>query len=339
MIHSSVRARQPHRLAWTCERLLRERAIALGQAIDNSTWKNYGSALNSYLNFVKLHDFPLEPTPDTLSLFTVYMCHHIKPGSVATYLSGICQQLEPYFPNIRAARNSALVHRTLQGCKRLRATPTTRKRALTLTDLETVVNALADSLDYDDILFLAQLLTGFFALFRLGELTYPDDPELRDPRKVTKRMSVRFSDTSFQFFLPGHKADRFFEGNTIIVRKNQRIFDPHKHFMAYLTACDNKFPFSSPLWLTSTGCIPTRSFFIKRLRRFFSSDTAGQSLRAGGATSLAENGVPPSIIQAIGRWASDAFKIYIRKNPVLIQALLFGQTARASSSYIHALDS
>ena len=152
-------------------------------------------------------------------------------------------------------------------------------------------------------------------------------------------MSVLFSDTSFQFFPPGHKANRFFEGNTIIIRKNQRIFDPHKHFMAYLTARDNKFPFSSPLWLTSTGCVPTQSFFIKRLQCFFGSDTAGQSLRVGGATSLAENGVPPSIIQAIGRWALDAFKIYIWENPVLIQALLFGQTAGASSSYIHPLDS
>ena len=335
MISSPIRARQP----WTRERLLRERAIALGQAIDNSTWKNYGSALNSYLNFIKLHDFPIEPTPDTLSLFTVYMCHHIKPTSVATYLSGICQQLEPYFPNIRSARNSALVHRTLQGCRRLSATPTSRKRALTLGDLETVVNALTDSSDYDNQLFLAQLLTGFFALFRLGEMTYPDDPDLRDPRKVTKRNSIRISDDSFQLFLPGHKADRFFEGNIVIIRKNPHIFDPYKHFLSYLRARDNKFPFSSPLWLTSKGVIPTRSFFIKRLRRFFDSDTAGQSLRAGGATSLAENGVPPSIIQAIGRWASDAFKIYIRKSPVLIQALLFGQTARSASTYIHALDS
>ena len=100
--------------------------------------------------------------------------------------------------------------------------------------------------------------------------------------------------------------------------------------MAYLTARDNKFPFSSPLWLTSTGVVPTRSFFIKRLQHFFTSDTAGQLLRVGGATSLTKNGVPPSIIQAIGRWASDAFKIYIRKKPVLIQALLFRQTARAS---------
>ncbi|KAF8803885.1 hypothetical protein BYT27DRAFT_7195225 [Phlegmacium glaucopus] len=46
-------------------------------------------------------------------------------------------------------------------------------------------------------------------------------------------------------------------------------------------------------------------------------------MRAGGATSLAEHGVPPSIIQPMGRWSSDAFVIYIRKNPVLVQALLY----------------
>ena len=338
MISSNVQSRQPHREVWTCERLIRERAIALGQAVDNSTWKIYGSALNSYLNFMKMHNYPLDPAPDTLSLFTVYMCHHIKPNSVGSYLSGICHQLEPYFPDVHTSCNSTLVHRTLQGCKRMRAVPTSCKRALTIGDLETVIDALSSSTEYDNNLFIAQLLTGFFALFRLGEMTYPDDPELRDPRKVMKRNSVQTDEVSYKFFLPGHKADRFFEGNTIIIRKNPHKFDPHKHFLIYLRARNTKFLFSSPLWLTSRGTIPTHSFFIRRLHRFFNSDTAGQSLRAGGATSLAENGVPPLIIQAISRWASNAFKIYVRKNPVLIQALLFGQTKWSQSTFLHALE-
>lgn len=76
----------------------------LGQAIDVSTWNNYGSALNSYLTFVHLHNMPVEPTPDTLSLYTTYMCHYIKPDSVNTYLCGICQQLEPYFPHVHKAQ-------------------------------------------------------------------------------------------------------------------------------------------------------------------------------------------------------------------------------------------
>ena len=101
MINSGVKSKQKCCLAWTRERLLREQAIVLGQAINLSTWKNYGSALNSYLTFVCIHNFPVEPTTDTISFFTVFMCHHIKTDSVDTYLSGICQQLEPYFPSVR----------------------------------------------------------------------------------------------------------------------------------------------------------------------------------------------------------------------------------------------
>jgi len=282
-----------------------------------------------------MHDYPLDPTPNTLSLFTVY----IKPRSVGTYLSGICHQLKPYFPNVRISRNSALVHHTLQGCKRIHAVPTSCKWALTITNLETVVNALSSSTDFDDHLFLAQLLTRFFTLSCLGEMTYPDDPSLRDPRKVTKQNSVHVDYSSYRFFLPGHKANRFFEGNTVIICKNTHKFDPQMHLLMYLHAWDHEFPFSPPLWLTSKGTIPTQSFFIWRLRQFFDSDTAGQSLRARGAMSLAENGVPPSITQAIGWWASDAFKIYVRKSRVLIQALLFGQTKWSQSTFLHALQS
>ncbi|KAL1942047.1 hypothetical protein VTO73DRAFT_6577 [Trametes versicolor] len=49
-----------------------ERAIALGHALDKST--TYSSALNSYLTFCKIHSFPVDPTPDTLSFFVTFMC-------------------------------------------------------------------------------------------------------------------------------------------------------------------------------------------------------------------------------------------------------------------------
>ena len=46
-------------------------------------------------------------------------------------------------------------------------------------------------------------------------------------------------------------------------------------------------------------------------------------MRAGGTTSLAEHGVPPSIIQPLGRWSSEAYLVYVRKSPALIQAMLY----------------
>ena len=162
---------------------------------------------------------------------------------------------------------------------------------------------------------------------RLGELTVSDDKSIIDHRKITSRTSVSLSDDDYRFFLPGHKAGKFFEGNTIIIQRHHLIIDPLFHFKSYLTSRDRLFPYSSDLWLRADGSRPSRSFFTRRMRLFFAKDVAGQSMRAGGATSLAENGVPPHLIQAIGRWASSTFQIYIRKNPVLLQAMLFGKAA------------
>ena len=322
MNQGNRKARQPFRVAWSKERLVHERAIALGNVIDKSTLSNYSSALNSYLNFVKLHDLPVDPTPDTLSLFTVYMCHHINPRSVNTYLSGVSQQLETHFPGVKEARNSTLVGRTLQGCMRMRGTATVRKRTLTTDDLRLVVKHYSNSNHHDDLLFVAMLFTGFFGLLRLGELAFPNDTSLHNWKKVTRRNTVKILQHQYEFLLPGHKADRYFEGNRIIIpahRFNHHLLD---HFSKYIESRDTLHPVASPLWLTEAGEVPTRSFFVSRLRLFFQRDVAGQSMRAGGATALAEHGVSPAIIQASGRWASEAFLVYIRKNPTLLQGFL-----------------
>jgi len=135
---------------------------------------------------------------------------------------------------------------------------------------------------------------------------------------------------TYEFHLPAHKADQFFEGNRIIVWAEQFQHNPLTHFKSYLTSRDNLHPLLVPLWLTSNGLIPTRSWFISHLQRFFPPSIVGQSMQASGATSLAEHGVAPSLIQAMGRWSSQAFLIYIRKSPALIQGLLFA-CARSSA--------
>ncbi|KAF7973478.1 hypothetical protein HWV62_15084, partial [Athelia sp. TMB] len=325
MILPSPSSRQPIRAAWTRERLVYERAIALGSAIDPSTVATYTSALQSYLTFCRSHNFPIDPSPDTLSLYTVFMSHHINPKSVASYLSGIANQLEPFFPDVRTATRSPLVSRTLRGCKKLRAVGVHRKRPLRRHELAALRPTYVASSDHDDLLFISILLTGFFGLMRLGELVYPDKRELKDPRKVIPRDSVELLADSYSFFLPGHKADRFFEGNRVIIQRSDAADDPLAPFKRYLASRDTKFPFHQPLWIRGDGSIPTRSWFISRLRTHFPSrDVSGHSLRAGGATALAEAGVPAHIIQAIGRWASETFQIYIRQHPVLLAALMYG---------------
>ncbi|KAI0822599.1 hypothetical protein BC628DRAFT_1412127 [Trametes gibbosa] len=238
MNSTSCRPRQPARTVWTLQRLVHKRAIALGHALDASTKLSYSSALNSYLNFIHIHAFPMESTANTLSLYATFMCHQIEPRSVDSYLSGICSELEAFYPAVRAARSSPLVSRTLKGFKRLRSKPVVRKRALA---------SLGSA--FDDSLFSTLLLTGFYVLLRLGELVWPDNNALQSYRKLTMRATVKVSTSTYEFLLPAHKADA----------------DP---------------------------------------------------------TSLAAAGVPPATIQALSRWSSDAWLVYIRKHPTLLSAMI-----------------
>src|ERR1700675_1602649 len=161
MIRLSSTSRQPNRPVWTTERFLHERSVALGYSMDLSTSNVYTSALNSYITFCMAHHFPLDPTEDTLSFFVVYMCSFIKPSSVNSYLSGICRQLEPFFPDVRKNRKSLLVSRTITGCLRRFGKPTTRKQPLAVSDLCLVVDGLQEPITHDTLLFVTQLLTGF----------------------------------------------------------------------------------------------------------------------------------------------------------------------------------
>ena len=325
MIQISSTSRQPQREAWTMERLINERSISLGYSLDTSSFGTYTSALNSYLTFCNLHHLPVDPTPDTLSFYVVFLSSHIKPDSVNSYLSGICRQLEPFYPEVRQNRKTMLVSRTMAGCMRRFGTPTKRKAPLSHANLLFVLDSMVSEPSHDELLFAALILTGFHALMRLGELVFPDKKNLRNYRKIALRHSVRLHQENYSFFLPSHKGDRFFEGNTILVQKLNTPTDPYNPFIAYLRSRDKLFPIHPELWLTSSGRVPTRHWFISRLRAFFPNEIAGQSMRSGGATSLAEAGADLATIQAVGRWSSEAFRIYIRKNPVLIHAMLFGR--------------
>ncbi|THH13733.1 hypothetical protein EW146_g6528 [Bondarzewia mesenterica] len=330
-IHLS--SKQPHRLPWTTERLQRERAIAIGFSLERSSRLSYTSALNSYISFCHLHNFPLDPNPDTLSFFVVYMCHHIRPQSVESYLSGICNQLEPFFPHVCTAHKSPLVTRTLKGCKKQFNSPPSRKRPLSRSDLTMLLSSYSSSKNHDDLLFLALITTGFHALMRLGELVWPDNAALRDWRKVTLRSTVHILPHGFEFFLPYQKTDKFYEGDRIIVPMLRSPDDPVLPFIRYLQSRDHLHPVLPHLWTRLDGSIPTRSWFIHRLRQHFPNDVAGHSLHSGGATALAEDGVTPEFIQRAGRWSSDAFERYIRKHPFLLIALLFNTRLPTSHSH------
>lgn len=275
--------------------------------------------------FCKIHEFAIEPTADSFSFFIVFMAHHIKPDSVASYLSGICSQLEPYFPNVRQTAGQPIVCKTMAGMRRLRGTEVRRRQPVSIDDIRQIASALRASTTHDDRLFLAMVMTAFFALMRSGELAWSDKVALQNERKISPRHSVRITDTAYEFLLTGHKGDRFFKGSRIVVQKLDAVEDLWAPFVAHLDSRDALYRYRPELWLRSDGTIPKYSWFTTRLTNYFTDsdrNIGGQSLRAGGATRLAELGTPTDIIQSAGRWSSEAFRIYIHKNPVVLQAMI-----------------
>ncbi len=230
-------SRQRVREPWTLEKLYHERCLALGSAINTSSLGPYNSALNSYITFCKIHNFPVKPTADTMSYYTVFMSSHIKPDSVSSYLSGICNRLENFFPDVREVRNSPMVSRTLKGCKRLKGSAVNRKSPLSQDNICHAIKKLGQSSDYDDCLFLTILVTGFNGLLHLAELSMPDSKKAHNWRKVVRRTTVEWLPEGYAFFLPAHKADTAFEGNKVIIPSDDDpTFNPLPVFPSILSS-------------------------------------------------------------------------------------------------------
>ena len=263
MISISHGSHQPQHEPWTLDHLVHEQSIELGMSINNSSHITYTSALNSYLTFCKIHKFNITPTEQTLSFYAVYMSSHIKPTSVNSYLSGICNQLEPFYPDVRKACNSMLVSHTMTGCQCCFGTPVKRKHPLSTSDLQTVTPAIGSLIHHHDKLFLSMLETGFHGLMCLGEISFPDNVAQHNYQKVILWHTVDITEKSYLFWLPGHKADHFYEGNLIIVQKTTLPTDPYSFFVAYLQSQDTLHPLKPELWLCESGKVPTHSWFMK----------------------------------------------------------------------------
>lgn len=316
----------PDRPRWSLEKLRYERSVAMGFSLEVGTRRVYSSHVKSYFDFCKRHELPVEPTADTLSFFAVYMSHFIRATSVQSYLSGISHSLEPLYPGVRAARSASIVKQTIAGCIKRSHKTTSRKSPLTADDLTRMRDKYLGTGSYDDTLWLAVLYTGFNGLHRLGELVWPDLRSEQDFRKVIPFSSLRRSDAPcphYSYHLPGHKGNRFFEGNTVMITTRNDGADAIPILAAYvaLRNTGRKTRCHPALFVREDGSIPTRSWFMSRLRANFGPSYAGHSVRSGGATDLATRGIPDSIIQKMGRWSSDAFQIYIRKNPALLAVL------------------
>ena len=284
-------------------------------ALEKSTIGGYSTGARDYVRFCLLHHLPLDPTPLTLSRYIAFTS--ISIASRPKYLTGARHFLQDLYPEFDNNRASPQVQATIRGSKKVRADPVHRKQPIRTEHLASFLLKACHSHDYDDLLFATIMSCSFYGCHWSGELVLKGKKDV-DWRKIIKRSSLHFASGYAGYRLPYHKTDPFFRG-TDIHFSAQEIADPVSLLHEYVTARDAIHGAHTALFLRKDGSHPTRAWFDSKLFFFVDRSFGGHSPRAGGATFYAALGLSESVIMALGRWSSEAWKIYIRDILVLEQ--------------------
>jgi hypothetical protein len=307
------RARPPAKLEDLDARVLHLQTHALEKA----TIDGYTTGARDYIRFCLIHHIPPDPTPQTLSRYIAFTSLSI--GSGPKYLTGARHFLHELYPAFDDNRASPSVQATIRGSKKVRADPVRRKQPIRIEHLSAFVHSALTSRSYDKFLFATIMSCCFYGCHRSGELVLKSKKNV-DWRKIIKRSSICFSPGYVGYRLPYHKTDPFFTGTDILFT-SQEVADPIAMLQQYVFIRDNLHGARRPLFLREDGSHPTRSWFDSILFSFVDRSFGGHSARAGGATFYASLGLSESVIMALGRWSSEAWKIYIRENPSVRAAL------------------
>lgn len=282
-------------------------------ALDRSTTRGYAVGARDYLRFCLQHNLPLDPTPLTLARYIAYTSQFI--ASSPHYLSGVRHYLRNFYPDFDSIRTHPLVRTVIQGSRKVRADPVRRKLPLRTSHLQTFLEKALHFQCYNDFLFITILSCAFYGCHRIGELVPASGP-LFDWRKIIKRDTLFFPGNRAQYRLPFHKGDPFFRGLDILLTP-QDVANPVLLLQFYTQLRDRKHGARSPLFIRENGQHPSRAWFDKIFFSVLDHSYGGQSARAGGATFYASLGISEDVLQAIGRWSSLAWKIYIREHPAI----------------------
>jgi hypothetical protein len=286
-------------------------------SLERSTIGGYSTGARDYIRFCQSHQIPFDPTPQTLSRYIAFTSLSIASGP--KYLTGARHFLHEVYPSFDVNRASASVQATIRGSKKVRADPVRRKQPIRTEHLSMFLNSALLSHDYDNLLFATIMSCCFYGCHRSGELILKGKKQV-DWRKIIKRSSLHFSPGYAGYRLPYHKTDPFYSGTDILF-STQDVADPVALLQQFVRLRDKLHGARRALFLREDGSHPTRAWFDSKLFSFVDRSFGGHSPRAGGATFYAGLGLSESVIMALGRWSSEAWKIYIRDNPCVRAAL------------------
>jgi hypothetical protein len=204
---------------------------------------------------------------------------------------------------------SFIITKAFQGLHRINP-PTEAREPVTLDLLHSMLHLVHTHATgpYEIRLFQAMLLSAFFALCRISELTHGKTGH------NLYRSDIQLLHTGQQYVITFRTFKHSVAKQSVTV-SSQPMYCPVAAMHAY---CALRPPNAIYLFCLPDGRPVSRILFVNMLKRLVLASHKDpqlfttHSLRIGGATYAAQLGMSPLQIQRLGRWHSNAFFRYLR---------------------------
>ena len=298
---------------------MQQARVSQHHAFSEGSYSNFRNQFRSYFSFCIY--FEREPLPadlDTVLGYAQFLSRSVKHGTIRNYLSGVkmlhilCGHSYPFTGN-------AILRLLLRGINRLHPYVPQRAPPVVPEMLLAVYRCLDHQSSVECATYACSLFL-FFTMARLGSVL-PASYKT-PPHKVITSDRVGACQAGLLVTFLHTKTIQF--GERVLHVPLMRSDSPLCPVAAYLHArsflpasSSSSFAFSH---LDASGlCIPLfSSVFVCMIRQLFvragidgALSFRGHSFRRGGASWAFNNGVPGELIQVMGDWKSDAYKVYL----------------------------
>ncbi|XP_006815058.1 uncharacterized protein LOC102801440, partial [Saccoglossus kowalevskii] len=323
---------------------LNQAVMACHQAsLGKRTVGSYSTGVRAWLRFTAMFGIQGQPaiyppiSEDSLVYFVVHSAtyFHLKYSTIKVYLAGIRNHyILGGLPNPLVTGNGQThlrLNHVLRGIHRLQGSSTRPRLPITFDILKGLCELLRKGVfgPYFDLMLEAAFLLAFFGFLRCSEFactTNSFNPNLnlcvRDVKVVTRGEHIDHLSINIRT----SKTDQFRRGFDLRLFPTNTSLCPVSTLYRFLTVRrEMNAAQSEPLFLLPERIPLNRRVFTTSLRslltrlRLEPQYFAGHSFRIGAATTAASVHLPDHLIQTLGRWSSDCYRIYIRTPEKLLR--------------------
>lgn len=294
----------------------------LHSAITEGSRKTYQRAWTTYVDFssefCESRASLLPVSVNNLALFISYLsARKFASSTISTYVSALSYVHK--LANFPDPTKHFFVQKILAAHSKLYSSPDVRL-PITRGVLQRLVLALnhTNSSAYQRLLFQTMFLVAFYGFFRVGELT-AKGANLK-PLVQIQNLHYQFQDncvTAATIVITDYKHNSGRRPFSVVLDcATGTEFCPVTYLQRY---CSMRGTTPGALFCFADGSPVKTSHFTQQLRQALhfcgldSSKYKSHSFRIGAASSAADNGLSDAQIRHLGRWKSDAFKLYIRQ--------------------------